>query len=28
LFSSIAVLGLLGFTAFMSFRKKEDEENS
>jgi len=28
LFSSIAVLGLLGFTAFMSFRKKEEEPNS
>ena len=28
LFSSIAVLGLLGFTAFMSFRKKEEEANS
>jgi uncharacterized membrane protein YfhO len=28
LFSSIAVLGLLGFTAFMSFRKKEEETNS
>jgi hypothetical protein len=28
LFSSIAVLGLLGFTAFMSFRKKEEEPTS
>ena len=27
LFSSIAVLGLLGFTAFLSFRKKEEGES-